>query len=173
MACGGFDSRRRALVSVTTWRKDMPTLENRRRIAEVRQYFRDTWAGRAEPTLKDAREDIMHRFSFVDQAYWNRLRLELKKANKEAAKRPENWQTNDTPPAEPPPTNGEFTLDIPGDLDTSAKLAFSRLVDVLISQRIRLHELDYVSAKAAHETVLADKKIRFLKKLVGDLSDAL
>ena len=153
----------------------MSTAEQRQRRVEIREYIRQNWLGRITKTT-EARDDVMRQFG-IDKKTWSNVATELRRDIKAFKKaNPAGWMPvalQAAPPTEPPPANSEFTLDIPDGLDTSAKLAFAKLVEVMLTQRTRLNELELAQAAATTSAILADKKIRFLKKLVGDLSDAL
>lgn len=146
----------------------MPTLLQKQNKEAVCAHFVQKWAGRVK-VAKEAKRDIMERFAFCTDAYWHRVSATLNKLNKLARKGSLETSLGSPPVADEPEASSDFVLDIPANLDDEAKVAFAKLVGTLMEQRDQLGQIDTIKSA----TIVADKRLRLLKKLTVELVDAL
>lgn len=148
----------------------MATLAQRQKWSEMREYFREHWAGKVN-NVNDCRQDMQRRFGLDDQK-WYSLRLQLKDIMSQS---PASRQAIIEQAAQPEPLDdpGEVVIEIPAHLNGEAQSVLNKL----LSENHRLvHEATLKDVEiAARRGELGQKeaRIRLLKRIVNEILEAM
>lgn len=150
----------------------MPTMAQKLKVQEIREYFRTNYLGRIT-NVRDAKSDIQNRFR-LDNTEWHRRRLDFLKMMAEHKGGPIATVPDNPRPVEVP-TDGtvEIELTIPGNLPDEAKLAFARLMTENLRLSKDLHKAAMSEATYVAESAKGRRRIELLKKIVGQVLDTI
>lgn len=145
----------------------MPTIQQKRRVAEIRKYFQEECKENRGWTVEQSRSHLQSRFH-LDNPSWYRLRGTLDR-------RPQTAVIADDRAVSAPEPEEEagFELTIPAGLSGEAKDSLNKALEHISIQSSQIAALTQANAQLESRMIQQSKLVQFLKGVGKELIDAI